>query len=198
AFAYFQREGIARVICEEKHMGSRAVVILCRDEDVARQRFGVVGEGSGICYTRTGRRFFEDATVERELLRRIRDTLTSAEFWDEFKTDWLCLDAELMPWSAKAQELLRQQYAAVGAAAQASLTEVVAALECLASKNEDALPLIERYKQRLEAVNLYVYSYRRYCWPVRSVSDLKLAPFHLLATEGQVHSQRDHMWHMDK
>jgi polynucleotide kinase-phosphatase len=198
AFAYFQREGIARVICEEKHMGSRAVVILCRDEDVARQRFGVVGEGSGICYTRTGRRFFEDATVERELLRRIRDTLTSAEFWDEFKTDWLCLDAELMPWSAKAQELLRQQYAAVGAAAKASLTETVASLASVASKNEDAAQLLQRSKESLADANLFVDSYRRYCWKVDSVSDLKVAPFHLLATEGEVHVQRDHVWHMEK
>ena len=99
-----------------------------------------------------------------------------------------------MPWSAKAQELLRQQYAAVGAAAKASLTETVASLEHLASKNGDALPLIEKYKQRLEATKLYIDSYRRYCWPVQSVSDLKLAPFHLLATEGQVHVQRDHVW----
>ena len=103
-----------------------------------------------------------------------------------------------MPWSAKAQELLRQQYAAVGAAAKASLTETVASLEHLASKNGDALPLIEKYKQRLEATKLYIDSYRRYCWPVQSVSDLKLAPFHLLATEGQVHVQRDHLWHMEK
>jgi protein phosphatase len=65
-------------------------------------------------------------------------------------------------------------------------------------KNGEVLPLIERYKQRLEAVNLYVDSYRRYCWPVRSINDLKLAPFHLLATEGQVHIQRDHNWHMEK
>jgi protein phosphatase len=198
AFAYFQREGIARVICEEKHMGSRAVVILCRDEDIARQRFGVVGEGSGICYTRTGRRFFEDAAVERELLRRIRDTLTSAEFWDEFKTDWLCLDAELMPWSAKAQELLRQQYAAVGAAAKASLTETVASLASAASQNEDAVQLLKRSKESLADANLFVDSYRRYCWRVDSVSDLKVAPFHLLATEGAVHVQRDHVWHIEK
>jgi PNKP adenylyltransferase domain, ligase domain len=101
-------------------------------------------------------------------------------------------------WSAKAQELLRQQYAAVGAAAKASLTETVASLEHLASKNGDVLPLIEKYKQRLEATKLYIDSYRRYCWPVQSVSDLKLAPFHLLATEGQVHTQRDHVWHMEK
>lgn len=37
-------------------MGSRAVVIVCRDEDAARRHFGVTGEGFGICYTRTGRR----------------------------------------------------------------------------------------------------------------------------------------------
>ena len=30
AFAYFRREGVPRVVCEEKHMGSRAVVIVCR------------------------------------------------------------------------------------------------------------------------------------------------------------------------
>jgi protein phosphatase len=197
AFDYFRRESIPRVVCEEKHMGSRAVVIVCRDIDAVRQRFGVVDEGIGICYTRTGRRFFDNAKIEKEFLEKVRGALDAADFWNQFQTNWVCLDAELMPWSAKAQELLRQQYAAVGAAAQASLTETVAALGCLESKISDA-QLVERYKQRLEAVNLYVDSYRRYCWPVQSVSDLRLAPFHLLATEGQVHVQRDHVWHMEK
>src|SRR5947208_3180785 len=198
AFAYFRREGVPRVVCEEKHMGSRAVVIVCRDEDAARRRFGVVGEDIGICYTRTGRRFFDDRKIEKEFLEKVRGAVDAAGFWQQFETDWICLDAELMPWSAKAQELLRQQYAAVGAAAKASLTETVASLEHLASKNSDALPLIEKYKQRLEATKLYIDSYRRYCWPVQSVSDLKLAPFHLLATEGHVHVQRDHGWHMEE
>ena len=58
--------------------------------------------------------------------------------------------------------------------------------------------LVERYKQRLAAVNLYVDSYRHYCWQVSSVSDLKLAPFHLLATEGQVHVESRSRWHMEK
>src|SRR5712691_9569518 len=198
AFAYFRREGVPRVVCEEKHMGSRAVVIVCRDEDAARRRFGVVAEGIGICYTRTGRRFFNDARTEKEFLEKVCEALNAAGFWERFETDWICLDAELMPWSAKAQELLRQQYAAVGAAAQASLSESVASLECLALKNDDGLPLIEHYKQRLDAANRYVDSYRRYCWQVRSLSDLKLAPFHLLATEGQVHVNHNHVWHMEK
>lgn len=198
AFAYFRREGVPRVVCEEKHMGSRAVVIVCRDEDAARQRFGVVGEGIGICYTRTGRRFFDDAKIEKEFLKQVRTASHAAGFWEQFQTDWICLDAELMPWSAKAQELLRQQYAAVGAAAQVSLSETVASLEKVGLGNADALNLLEHCKQRLEAANHYVEAYRHYCWPVQTVSDLKLAPFHLLATEGQVHVQRNHIWHMEK
>lgn len=198
AFAYYRREGVPRLVCEEKHMGSRAVVIVCRDEDAARRRFGVIGEGIGICYTRTGRRFFDDAKIEKEFLQKVRTACEAADLWEQFQTDWICLDAELMPWSAKAQELLRQQYAAVGAAAQASLSETVASLEHLAPKNGDALVLLEHCKQRLNASNLYVDAYRHYCWPVQSVSDLKLAPFHLLATEGQVHVQKDHAWHMEK
>jgi protein phosphatase len=198
AFAYFRREGVPRVVCEEKHMGSRAVVIVCKNEDAVRKRFGVVGDGIGICYTRTGRRFFDNSEIEKEFLDRIYKSVTSAGFWDQFQTDWICLDAELMPWSAKAQELLRQQYAAVGAAAKASLMAAVTSLEHLATKNDDATLLFERYKQRLEAADLYVDSYRRYCWPVQSVSDLRLAPFHLLATEGSIHVERDHVWHMER
>jgi protein phosphatase len=197
AFSYFRSEGVSRVVCEEKHMGSRTVVIVCRDEDAARRSFGVVGEGIGISYTRTGRRFFDDRSREKELLENVRAAFNAVNFWEEFKTDWVCLDAELMPWSAKAQELLRQQYAALGAAARASLATTVSAIEGIAGQNEDAASLKQKFERRLEAVNLYVESYRRYCWTVNSVRDLKLAPFHLLATEGQVHIHQDHVWHME-
>ncbi len=198
AFAYYRRERVPRVVCEEKHMGSRAVVIVCRDEEAARRRFGVIGEGFGICYTRTGRPYFTDAKIAHDFLATVRAALDGADFWNQFQTDWACLDAELMPWSAKAQELLRHQYAAVGAAAKATLTEVVASLERAVPNNGAVLPLLEHYRQRLDAANLYVDAYRHYCWPVRSLKDLKLAPFHLLATERQVHVQRDHVWHMEK
>jgi 3' terminal RNA ribose 2'-O-methyltransferase Hen1 len=40
-------------------------------------------------------------------------------------------------------------------------------------------------------------AYRRYCWPVQSIADLRLAPFHLLASEGRVHADRSHEWHME-
>src|SRR5207237_770413 len=87
--------------------------VTIREENAARRRFGVVGQGIGICTTRTGRRFFDDAGLEAQLLERVRSAAEAAGLWPALQTDWLCLDCELMPWSAKAQELLRQQYAAV-------------------------------------------------------------------------------------
>jgi protein phosphatase len=198
AFAEYRHEGVPRVVCQQKHMGSRAVVIVCRDEDAARRRFGVLGEGNGICYTRTGRRFFDDAKTETEFLARLTAALEAAGFWQELQTDWVCLDCELMPWSAKAQQLLRQQYAAVGSAAQAALAEVLPGLGAAAERNAEMAPLLARYRDRAENAGRYVEAYGRYCWPVRSVTDLKLAPFHILATEGAVHVNRDHAWHMEK
>src|SRR5260370_2689483 len=128
AFAYFRHIGVPKAVCEEKHMGSRAVVILCRDEEVARKRFGVIGEGIGICYTRTGRRFFDSSDLESKFLERIREAADRSSFWDGVNSDWFCLDAELMPWSAKAQELLRRQYAAFGASARSSFPQAIVGL----------------------------------------------------------------------
>jgi protein phosphatase len=196
AFAHYRHEGLPGVICEQKHMGSRAVVVLCRDEDVVRKRFGVVGEGVGVCYTRTGRRFFSDPQLETGFLARVHAALGASGFWESLDTDWACLDCELMPWSAKAQELLRQQYAGTGSAACAALPQAVAVLEQAAQGNAEVTPLLARYRERVEAAALYVEAYRRYCWPVHSLDDYKLAPFHLLATEGAVHSDKDHLWHM--
>jgi protein phosphatase len=41
-------------------------------------------------------------------------------------------------------------------------------------------------------VSDYIAAYRRYCWPFESLADYRLAPFHLLASEGVVHSDKDH------
>ncbi len=202
AFDYFRNEGVPRVVCEEKHMGSRAVVIVCQNEQAARQRFGVTTGEFGIVTTRTGRRFFNDPDLERRFLDRVSASLTATDLWTRLDTTWACLDCELMPWSAKAQELLRTQYAAVGAAGSAALPRAVTSLETAASRlageeGEKLAAVKSRFHQRGENVERFVSAYRQYCWPVASLSDLKLAPFHLLATEGYVHTDKDHSWHMD-
>ena len=193
AFDYFRKNQVQRVVCEEKHMGSRAVVVVCRDRDAARERFGVVDGRLGVCYTRTGRPFFTMPGDEAEFVARIQAALSNAGFWEEFHSGWFCLDCELMPWSAKARELIQRQYASVGAAGVASLTAVVAALD----QSPAAANLATGYRDRLELLQQYREAYRRYCWPVNSLDDYRLAPFHLLASEGAVHVDKTNRWHME-
>lgn len=194
AFAYFRHEGVARVICQEKHMGSRAVVIVCRDERVAPRRFGV--EGSGVCYTRTGRPFFEDPTIQEALLERVRMATEASGLWDELDTDWLALDCELLPWSAKALELLKTQYAPVGASARAALSASISAIEAASDRGLDVGTLLVRQQDRLRMAERFVDAYGRYCWNVGGIDDLRLAPFQVLAGEGCAYTDRDHGWHM--
>ncbi len=199
AFGYYRDAGVAKVVCEQKHMGSRMVIVACRDEATALKRFGVAGDGTGICYTRTGRRFFErDRQWERGILERLGQALERSGFWQDFGTDWVCLDVELMPWSAKAQGLLAEQYAPVGAAGLAALTEELAVLEKAAGTHADLKPKLGLFTERLSLVNRYREAYRQYCWPVNNLEDFKVAPFHILATEGKVHTDRDHVWHMEQ
>jgi protein phosphatase len=196
-FDDFERSGVHEVVCQEKHMGSRAVVVVCRDERSALARFGVEGQGLGIVYTRTGRRFFpEGDSLETELLERVRRAAEVRDLWAHLGTDWLCLDCELMPWSAKARALLVEQYAPTGCAGRAALASETDALQNAARRGIDVGTLLERQRARLAMIEAYTVAYRRYCWDVRSVADLRLAPFHLLASEGAVHAERDHGWHM--
>lgn len=197
ALDYFKQQGITKVICEEKHMGSRAIVVLCKDEQTALERFGIENEGIGVCYTRTGRRFFSDNTLEREFIQRLHACATRTGFWDNFSTNWVCLDAELMPWSAKAQSLLKEQYASVGAAAGAALPDVEQSLQKAYERGINEIEsLLHSFSAKNNAVTHYINAYQHYCWNVVTIDDYKFAPFHILATEGKVHCNQSHEWHM--
>jgi len=197
AMAFYQHEGILQLVCEEKHMGSRAVVVLCRDVSVAQRRFGIGEEGRGVIHTRTGRRFFGDRDMEAALLDRLDAAMRHAGLWDDLKTDWIVLDTELLPWSAKAQELLREQYAPTGAAATAALATAKDWLGEAASRGIDVQGWLAQSGSRLDDASRFVDAYRRYCWSVLGIDDLKIAPFHVLACEGLVGLERDHRWHLD-
>ncbi|PNY82921.1 polynucleotide kinase-phosphatase [Deinococcus koreensis] len=195
AFAYYRAQGVGQVICEEKHMGSRALLVLAKSEQAARERFGVQ-QGTGSIYTRTGRPFFTDPAWEQDVLERARAAVSAAGLWDTLDTDWLVLDAEILPWSLKAGELLRGQYAAVGAAGNAALPAAVAALEGAAARGLDVGPLLERSRGRAADLAAYRDAYRAYVRRADSPAGVQLRPFHLLASAGAVHSDRDHLWHL--
>ncbi|MEU1790123.1 polynucleotide kinase-phosphatase [Streptomyces sparsogenes] len=209
AFAAYRADGVREVVCEEKHMGSRAVVLVCRDEEVAGERFGTPEGVSGALYTRTGRPFFDDPAMTERVLRRLRGTIGHEGLWEELDTDWLLLDAELMPWSLKAEGLLRNQYAAVGAAAGAAFPGALAALESAAARGVEVTALLGKQRERASDAAAFTEAYRRYCWPVgdprqgwpgeeretgrRAVGSrgtdgldgIRLAPFQILAARGR-------------
>lgn len=198
AFAYYSSNNVFDIVCQEKHMGSRAIVIACSSEEAARKRFGITDNTTGVCYTRTGRRFFNDIELEQQFLTRVRKGLEEASFWQRFDSDWVALDCELMPWSSKARELLKDQYAHTGAAANASLESAIKALEKAHLRGIDQGDNLDLFREKKVHTDKYIEAYRQYCWPVNGIDDYKLAPFHILASEGKCHTDKDHIWHMDE
>ena len=197
AFDGYRRDGVRHLVCEEKHMGSRAVAVVCRDAHVAARRFGVLdSRAAGAIFTRTGRAFFTDPDLEATMLDRVRSAFDATGLWEELTTDWAVLDCELLPWSAKAEELLRNQYAAVGAAAVATLRAETAVLAAAAARIDDARPLAARAQERLTMAERFRDAYRRYCWPIDGLDGIRLAPFQILATEGALRATTPHRWHL--
>jgi protein phosphatase len=169
AFAYFRGEGVAEVVCQEKHMGSRAVALVRRD-------------GSGALHTRTGRAFF-GPELTAAFLARLGAAVDEAGLFAELDTDWVLLDGELLPWSAKAGDLIRSQYAGVGAAARTALPAAVSAVEQAAARGLEVADLLDRQRRRTADAEAFTGVYRRYCWPTDGLTGVALA-FQLLATAG--------------
>lgn len=181
AFSQFAEWGVDQVVCEEKHMGSRAVIYLTPH--------------GGSVYTRTGRAFFApDLTAT--LLGRLRDTVSRAGVFADLGTDWLLLDAELLPWSAKAGPLLRDHYAPVGAAALMALPPAVEALAAAEARGLDVGTLLARTVARLANARAYVAAWQHYVWPTDGLDGVQLAVFQVLAAEGAAFADRDHDWHV--
>jgi len=164
-------------------MGSRAVGLVHRSSP------------DGALYTRTGRSFF-GPELTGALLDRLGAAVAAAGLWDELGSDWLLLDCELLPWSAKAGDLLRHQYAAVGAAARSALPAAVDALRAADRSGVDVAALLARTEARAANADAFTAAYRRYCWPTDGLDGVRLAPFQVLASEGATYHDRDHGWHL--
>lgn len=177
-------------------MGSRAVLLVCTSPGAAAERFGTAG-ATGAIWTRTGRPFFPpDLTAL--LLDQARAAAVAAGLFDELDSSWLLLDAEIMPWSAKAGQLLRDQYAAVGASAHAALPAAISALSSATSRGVDVAALLERTSARLRNADSFTAAYQRYCWPVTGLDGVRVAPFQVLAAQGTSHATRPHRWHLER
>ncbi len=196
AMDFFAERGVTDLVVEEKHMGSRALLVVARSAEAAQACFGVEDGKAGIVYTRTGRPFFRDADLEAAVVERLAKAIDQADLWSSLSTDWLLLDAEIMPWSAKAAELLRRQYQPTHAAALASAEALIGAIDAAG-----AIVGLETLKDaaaaRRDNARRMASTIDGYCWAAESIEDYRIAPFHLLASEGAVHSDKAHVWHME-
>lgn len=173
-------------------MGSRAIAVIAQDEDAAERRFGAGDGTTGVIYTRTGRPFFNDTT---ELVDRVREA--AAPLFESLQTDWLAVDCELLPWSAKAIELIKSQYASVGAAARQVLPEVLTVLGKATARGLDVRHLAEHFEQRLTNAAAFRDAYAAYCRPTDGLDGITLAPFQILAAEGRALALTEsHEWHL--
>ena len=197
AFAYFRKAGVEEVVVQEKHMGSRAVLVVARDADAAQARFGLANTEAGVIVTRTGRPFFDEAALTGALLDRVRSAADATGLWDRLDTDWLILDAEVLPWSVKAGALIQRLYAATGAAGTAALAAARGLLAHATGRGVDVEALAARTAGRARHVAAYVDAYRRYCWDVDGIDGIQIAPFQILAAEGEVLARRPHRWHLE-
>lgn len=193
AFQYYARHGINKLVCEEKHMGSRANILVLRKPESAR-RFALQAPLPGKIWSRAGRPFFTgaDAPTESLLLAEIREALEQSAFWETFQTDWVLLDCEILPWSLKARQLIEKQYSPAGHAGKEALAASLAMLRKLDRKKlcddegTEFDALLERLQRRQANMEKYDKVWRSWCQPVRSPADIRIAPFHILASEGKV------------
>lgn len=194
AFEYYRKAGLGEVVVETKHMGSRAHILVCRDAVAARARFHTEDEHLGHIWTRNGNAFFKSADREA-VLKRIANA--AGLLFDALDTDWLLLDAEIMPWNTKAAGLIRDQYAPTGKAALLGAGLVNDALTRFRSRGIDApMDQIARFVVHEQNARLFDRVWRGYSWETPTIDEVRIAPFHVLASEGRVHTNERHSVHM--
>lgn len=194
AIDYYRNHGIHTMIAEKKHMGSRAVLLLFKDVESAKKAVG--SETLGVIYTRTGRRFFDKIT-EAEIVLNLNEELVNKGYFEKYQTDYVLLDAEIMPWNLKAKELISGQYAHVAENAILDRAKLKEKLEAVAGDNEDLDRWLEEVIGKVNNAKTFKDVFQKYCWDTDGAKAIQIAPFHVLAHSNETFFDKSHTWHMD-
>ncbi|WJZ00469.1 Bis(5'-nucleosyl)-tetraphosphatase PrpE [asymmetrical] [Corynebacterium hansenii] len=200
ALAHFRSHGVKEVVCEEKHMGSRAVAVLHRGSPE-----------SSYLYTRTGRSI--DGPRVRELITSVLASADASGLWTEGNegggtaghaphgepADVAVLDCELLPWSFTAMDLIRDDFAGPAAAGESSLSLAAAAFSEANHVIDGpdagkAAAVAGQIEERLGELGAFRDAYRSYSAPAEA--PVQLAPFAVLAVGSRLTATRPHRWHL--
>ncbi|MGM9949122.1 MAG: polynucleotide kinase-phosphatase [Lysinibacillus sp.] len=192
AFAYYRKHGVTQMIAEKKHMGSRAVIFIAKDEKVTKQLLNT--DALGVITTRTGRAFFE-GNLQQAVLKAIHRELIEKNYFERFQTDYVLMDAEILPWNLKAHGLIDTQYANV--AEQALMDRQFLLNKLQATAHVDVSNWVEEYTHKVKNAARFDAVYQNYCWPTNNLNGIQIAPFHILAHSQSTHFDKPHTWHME-
>lgn len=195
AIDYYKSKDIHTLIAEKKHMGSRAIILLFSDRQASIEKTGI--DSLGVIYTRTGRRFF-DKEMEARMLAKLHADLTASDYFRKKETEFLLLDAEILPWNLKAKDLISKQYAHVAEAAFMDRSRLAEKLGEAAMNNEELTIWHKAYKMKLDNAQNFQDVFQQYCWDVSNESEIQIAPFHLLAYSNRSFLAKTHVWHMEQ
>lgn len=129
--------------------------------------FEPLGYEVGVEYGETdyasGRRFF-DNTTEAEIVLKLNEELVNKGYFEKYKTDYVLLDAEIMPWNLKAKELISGQYAHVAENAILDRLKLKEKLDAVAGDNEDLDRWLEEVTGKLDNAKTFKEVFQKYCW----------------------------------
>lgn len=191
---YYRGMGIDKMIAEKKHMGSRGILLVFKNEAVALKYIG--RETLGVINTRNGRTFFQKE-IEHEILQRINKGLTDNDYYQTYNTDFVLLDAEIMPWNLKAKELINSQYAHVAESAILDRSLLRAKLEKVEKINKELENWLAEYVTLLDNAHVFKEVFQKYCWDIEDINQIQIAPFHVLAHSKETFFHKPHTWHME-
>lgn len=172
-------------------MGSRAVFLLFKDEQIAKE--WVDSETLGIITTRTGRAFFAPE-AHAIIVQKLHAELVAKNYFEKMGTDFVLLDAEILPWNLKAQSLIDKQYAHVAEHALMDRQKLATKLQ---TTLVDVADWQKQYKELLRNAVRFDAVYQNYCWSVDDLSSIQVAPFHILAHSNGTCFHQPHTWHME-
>lgn len=191
AFHYYKKNGIQKLIAQKKHMGSRAVIFIAKNKEVAKELIN--SDSLGYITTRTGRAFFEQKE-QQQMVENIHAELVGKNYFEQFNTNFVLMDAEILPWNLKAQSLIDQQYETVAENALMDRYKLIEKLK--ATEHVDVTSWMEEYTDKYKNAARFDAVFKNYCWPTNELSGIQIAPFHILAHSSSANFHQSHSWHM--
>lgn len=193
AFEYYRSQQVNKMVAQKKHMGSRGVLLLFQNNMLAKKYIGRKTEG--VIYTRTGRPFF-NKELGMTVLQKLQQDLQP--YFAAHQTEFVLLDAEILPWNLKAKDLIQKQYAHVSEMALLDRTKRQTMLLTAQKNGAKIDQWIAETEEQLKHTQTFHTSFQQYIWDTNGMNGIQIAPFHILAHSGKTFFDETHLWHMDR